>query len=374
MSEFEKKFEEEFNKQKNEIQRPNIVVVGGTGVGKSSLINRIFGEDVARTGEGRPVTSGIDRYEPKNIPVVFYDTEGYEIAKDGTQNRTNFETKVIPEFERMNNGELKDHVHLVWYCISITNHRVTEFDKLNIQYFVKNNMKTAVVFTQCDNDEELPDGKGRDASAFKAEIEKTIPRLPYFETCAAKKEMTLDLDTLIGWSSDSLPNEQLRQSFIAAQKLSINRKKTEAYKIVGIFTATTAATAGFNPIPISDALLLAPQQIAMCVKITNIFWMNTGLSNIIMDLLKTQIVSLAGKQIAASLLKLIPGFGQAINAAVAGGITGGLGAVLVESNAKAFKEFLDTGKSPDWTTIFSSSDFINTIKDAIKNKNWEDKA
>jgi len=302
---------------------------------------------------------------------VFFDTEGYEIAADGSQNRTNFDTRIIPEFEKMNNGSLKDQVHLVWYCISITNHRVTEYDKLNIQYFVKHNMKTAVVFTQCDNDEELPNGSGKDASAFKAEIDKTIPNLNYFETSATKKDMNLDLESLIKWSCDSLPNDQLRQSFIAAQRMSIKGKKIAAYKVVAGFAVSTGATAGFNPFPISDALLITPQQLIMCVSITNIFWQITGLSDIILDLLKAQIVSLAGKQIAASLLKLIPGFGQFINAAVAAGVTGGLGAVLVEGHAKALKEFLYTGKMPDWASIFSSKDFFKTIKEAMKNKPWE---
>jgi len=371
MNDFEKRFEEEFQKQKQEVQKPNIVVVGGTGVGKSNLINRIFGENVAITGEGRPITKGMNKYEHKNIPVVFFDTEGYEIAADGSQNRTNFETRIIPEIEKMNGRSLKEQIHLVWYCISISNHRVTEYDKLNIQYFVKHNMKTAVVFTKSDNDEVSKDGKGKEAGAFKAVIETLVPNLKYFETCATIKDMELDLESLINWSCDSLPNDQLRQSFITAQKMSIKSKKTEAYKIVAFFSGTTGVTAGLNPLPISDSILLVPQQIAMCVKITNIFWLNTGLSGIIMDLLKNEIVSLAGKQIVASLTKLIPFFGQAINATVAAGITGGLGTVLVEGNAKAFIEFLDTGKTPDWASIFSSSNFMNDVKKALEDKSWE---
>jgi GTP-binding protein EngB required for normal cell division/uncharacterized protein (DUF697 family) len=368
MTEFKEKFEKEFEKQKRETQKPNLVVVGGTGVGKSSLINRIFGYDIAKTGDGRPITTGINKYEPQNLPLVFFDTEGYEVAKDGTQNRTNFETKVIPEIEKMNAGELKDQVHLVWYCISITNHRVTEYDKLNIKYFIAHNMKTAIVFTQCDNDEELPNGKGKDATAFRGELEKSIPALSFFETCANKNDMPLDLEKLIEWSVDALPNDQLRQSFITSQRLAITAKKELAYAIVGGAAVTTGLTGAFNPIPVSDALVIAPQQLAMCVAITKIFWLNTGLSSVIIDLLKTQVISLAGKQVAASLLKLIPGFGQLINGLVAASITGGLGVVLVEGNAKAFGEFLETGKEPDWSIIFSSADFINSVKEAMNSQ------
>jgi uncharacterized protein (DUF697 family)/GTP-binding protein EngB required for normal cell division len=369
MDDFEKKFEEEFEKQKREIQKPNLVVVGGTGVGKSSLINRIFGHDAAKTGEGRPVTKGMNKYEPKNIPLVFFDTEGYEIAKDGTGNRTNFETNIIPEIEKMNAGELKDQVHLVWYCISVTNHRVTEYDKSNIGYFVKHNMKTAVVFTQCDNDEELPDGNGKDAAAFKSEIEKDIPGLSYFQTCANKAELLLDIETLIDWSCDALPNDQFRQSFIASQKTSIKKKKDAAYKVVKIAVVAAALTAGANPLPFSDSILIVPEQIAMSVKISKIFFFNSAFEAT-EAFVRSQIISMAGKQLAASLTKLIPGIGQAINAAVAGTITFGLGAGLTEIYARVYEEFLNTGKTPDWTRAFS--DFPDALREAVKS--WKGKA
>jgi uncharacterized protein (DUF697 family)/GTP-binding protein EngB required for normal cell division len=328
-------------------------VVGGTGVGKSALINRIFGYDIAKTGAGKPVTTGMHRYEPANSSLVFFDTEGYEVAKDGSQNRTNFETNIIPEIEKMNSGKLKDQIHLVWYCISITNHRVTEYDKLNIQYFVSRKMKTAIVFTQCDNDEELsPGGKGKDASAFQAEIEKSIPGLSFFETCANKKELLLDLEKLGEWSVQELPNEQLRCSFIASQKMSIADKKDRAREVVNTFSITTGLSGAFNPIPISDGLVIAPQQFAMCVAITRIFWLNTPFSSMIMEVLKMQLISLIGKTTASSLLKFFPLIGQVINGVVAASITKALGEILIEGNAKALEEFLNTGKEPDWLVIF----------------------
>ncbi|NLH69727.1 MAG: hypothetical protein GX454_06060, partial [Brooklawnia sp.] len=41
---------------KAELPRYNLAVLGATGVGKSTLINAVFGEDLARTGIGAPVT------------------------------------------------------------------------------------------------------------------------------------------------------------------------------------------------------------------------------------------------------------------------------------------------------------------------------
>lgn len=363
MADYKEAFEQEFAKQQKELGKANLAVVGGSGVGKSSLINRIFGKDVAQTGNGQPITRGINRFEHPNLPVVFYDTEGYELRDDGSMDNNNFNAVVIPKIKELNAGGIKDQIHLVWYCLSIANHRITDFDIKNIRFFKEAGMKTAVVFTQCDNDEELPDGSGKDANAFRAIIQAQFPGIPCFETSATRKDLELDIEKLTNWSSESLPTDQLRRAFNQAQISSIPLKKKEAWKIVIAAAATTAATGAFNPIPVSDALLIAPQQLAMCVSITTLFWKTVDLKDGIVELLKTQILSMMGKQAASSLVKLIPGFGQAINGIIAGGITTALGAALVESNARALETFLNTGSKPDWMSIFNAANFGQAVKE-----------
>jgi GTP-binding protein EngB required for normal cell division len=303
MTDFERKVEEELKKQQEAILKPNIAVVGGTGVGKSSLVNRFFGENFAEIGSGKPITKGMIRYEKENVPVVIYDTEGYEISS-ASGGKVNFDEKIKPEIERMNSGELKEQIHLVWYCISISGHRITNYDLDNIEYFSKNRMKIAVVLTQCDNDEEESDGSGKTANEFKKIIKERFSNIEIFETSAENIDLELDLDKLQEWSYEALDNDLLKQSFISAQKVSLEAKKKEAYKVVKIYTGTTATSAGLNPIPLSDALLIAPQQIAMCMQIAKMFNFDV-MGESVQALLKQQVMSLVGKQLATSLLKLI---------------------------------------------------------------------
>jgi len=362
---FEKNIEKEFERQKKAIQKPNLMIVGGTGAGKSSLVNRIFGKDVAPVGAGQPVTKGINRYETERYPVIFWDTEGYEVAKDGTQDKTNFDNIIKPKIDEMNAGELKDKIHLVWYCVPISNHRVTDYDKSNIRWFKQRNMKIAIVFTKCDSDEELPNGRGKEATGFKDVIENEIPGLSFFETCAEKEDILLDLEELLDWSVDALPNDQMRESFISAQKISIKSKRKVAYGIVATATATTAATAVLNPLPLADTLLIVPQQLVMAIALSKVFMFDSVMETA-GNVLKTQIASIAGRTLAASFFKLIPIVGQVINAAIAGAITYGLGMALTEAYSNAYEEYLKTGELPDWTAIFSSDIFVKNVVSFFK--------
>ena len=76
--------EEEFKRKvdglgKDDLPTANIMVAGITGTGKSTLLNAVFGAEVAATGKGRPVTEQIDEYQSTDIPIHIWDTVGLEL-------------------------------------------------------------------------------------------------------------------------------------------------------------------------------------------------------------------------------------------------------------------------------------------------------
>lgn len=66
---FGDRFSEEFSKARREIKRPNILVMGATGAGKSSLVNLVFGQELAAVGAGKPVTDGVHAYENQLVRI-----------------------------------------------------------------------------------------------------------------------------------------------------------------------------------------------------------------------------------------------------------------------------------------------------------------
>ena len=82
---FTESFKAEFDKQAVELGRVNIAVFGKTGVGKSTLVNAIFGEPLAATGIGAPVTMGSHLYLDQRGTLGIVDTRGLELGKDDDQ-------------------------------------------------------------------------------------------------------------------------------------------------------------------------------------------------------------------------------------------------------------------------------------------------
>lgn len=355
--------DQEFEKQIQSLEKPNLMVVGGTGVGKSSLINLVFGRKVADVGAGKPVTKGCKLYQSDDVPINILDTEGYEIEANGKIDNSNFKKVVLKEIVDRKSKPLAEQIHLFWYCLSISSHRITDYDLGNIKELSKLGLKLAIVLTKCDQDELDHENKGIHAEKFKKVLKSEGISSPVFQTMTDPSD-PLEINDLIDWCLEQLPSEELRKAFVSAQKTNLPAKEKQAAQIILGASAAASAAAGLNPVPLSDAVILMPIQTGMAAALAKTYGF-PALGAASTSLLKAQVLSMLGKQMAASLIKLIPGIGNIINGAVAGGLTAGLGYGLNMLYKDALIKYLETGKAPDWQKIFEQFDFTSFLKEKV---------
>lgn len=358
-------FEEEYQKIKDNIKKPNILICGATGVGKSSVVNKLFGQEIAKVASGEPVTRGIQKYESVSMSVVLYDSEGYEI---GSEKLHSFKENIIDFIDKKKEDEMYDHIHLVWYCISAANKRITDLDISTIKDINNKNVKVCVLFTQIDSvdDEEL--------EQLIETIKSNMPQIPYFRLSIYDDEIPeeyLDWDNLVEWSLKGL-DESLKNGLIKSLDDCLHKKRKFINRTVIPGYGAAAAAAAISPIPLSDSAMLIPIQSTMCINILCL-WGVDKYSGALESILSTTILSQAGKFVAktltGNLLKFIPGFGTVlgtgINTVVASSFTVALGYAISELSYK-YVNLIKDGKEVAILDIFTNEAIVDLINQYLK--------
>ena len=141
----------------------NIMLLGRTGVGKSSFINYLVGKDVCRVATGMPVTQGFETYEYDNgkIPLRIYDSKGLEVLDSSAQKE-----KII-EFirTRCNDTDVFKWLHTIFYCLNIERKRL-EPEEVKFIKSIKGNIaqNVHIIITHCDEDPN--DSNRRDMETY----------------------------------------------------------------------------------------------------------------------------------------------------------------------------------------------------------------
>lgn len=222
-----------YDEDKRELPVANIVLAGITGAGKSTLLNAVFGEDKAKTGQGKAITDHMDEYHEENCPIRIWDTVGLEIDAAKTDQsiraiRQKIEEKALSKNER-------DCIHAIWYCINSGSNRYQEAEIRFIKSLYDLHIPFIIVLTQCIDD---PDRIDQFENIIRDEnIKHGMGDIEVVQVLALDKKTRLGtipsfgLDKLVNITTDKLP-EFLVKSFIAAQNVCRENKRGECEKVI----------------------------------------------------------------------------------------------------------------------------------------------
>lgn len=361
----------------------NIIVAGGTGVGKSTLINAVFGKRLAKTGMGRPVTDSIDLIELDDIPISIYDTKGFELSGENSINKLIEEINNTIEESRMNEDPSK-WIHMLWYCISLGKPKIQDAEVDYIKALCKMRVPVIIVITQAFSKKQANEFKqilcdyniGQDeiipvlAEAFKVEIENDEDG-----TTVEKTIPSYGVDVLTEKTFELLP-EAAQKAFVANQKASIRLKQKAARKYIAAFAATNFAT-GYLPIPMSDAPALILSEILMMGKISAIFGYTVDKKmwiSMLSTILGCSGATILGKTAVSALLKFIPGVGTIGGGTIAGSTAAALTYALGEAYIQILTK-IEIGEisKEEMFSKNTNSMMKNIIKSELKKQKEEKK-
>jgi uncharacterized protein (DUF697 family)/GTPase SAR1 family protein len=319
-------FEDAFAKADVEIGRFNLAVFGKTGVGKSTLVNAVFGEAVAATGIGRPVTMGSHLYVHRTGRLGIYDTQGLEVGRDTD--------RIVAELQRFiehtRSLPFTEQVHLAWYCVRATDRRFEQAEATFIRRLAELGLPVVLVLTQVPA--RFDDAGQRLVAPDVVELAQQVAaqHLPVHEGRPVLVNALADPFTGVPQhgllelldATFRLAPQEAAEALTAAQKIDPARKAAAAEKAVT--TAAAAATAaGFTPIPFADAAILVPIQLGMMARIAAIYDIPVERATVA-SLAATTVTTQGGRAAATGLLKLVPGIGTIAGGAITGTVAGSI--------------------------------------------------
>lgn len=361
------------------MERGNVLIIGNSGVGKSTLINAVLGEEKAKTSWGdEGGTKHLEIYESERIPFRIIDTIGFEpnLIK---------EMKAVNAVKKWSKNSAKEghedsRVNLIWFCIDGTSRKLFPKVIKNLSRATSfwENVPIIVVITKSYSvpdrvqNIEMVHNAFAKQKKYSKNLKSVIPVVASTfvlnDTAFAAPEGILEL---IDKTNELMP-DGIKAAEVDVQSFKLMRTRAIAQSVVAAST-TAAVAVGAVPIPFPDAVILTPLEVTLVNGLSRIYNIQKGEESKLMlqSIIDVGTVGVLAKQ-AIIAIKAIPGIniaGSVLNAAIAGSIVAAIG----EGSIYVFEQIYLGKKSVsdiEWVKEFMetyiNSEFLNKVNDLVK--------
>lgn len=344
----------------------NVLVIGGKGVGKSTLIRAVIGSQAHATAEG--IGGQLTVYEDSSSPLRIIDVGGSFFSHHCAVRSIKRWSKKSALDDDANND-----INVIWFCVEGKSRKLIrqQIARLSRATDVWRTVPIIVVLTKSyaklEQDENVLlvqkacKRRRRLSRSLRAVIPVVASAYSLDETAFVAPE---GMPELIQTTVQLLP-EGVRAANKDIQEFSLRRKRSMARGIVAASAAAGAAV-GAVPIPLSDAMILTSVETTMAGALAKLYGIDTDSASkgLLATILEAGTVSSAAKS-AISALKAVPGINLAtsvLNAAVAGAVVATIG----EGTSRVFERIYRGEKTIDdseWAREFVES---KLSKDLVK--------
>ena len=357
------------------MDKGNVLIMGNSGVGKSTLINAIFESDVAQTANAQTegVTKRIQVYDKEGMPFRLIDTIGFEPGFLRNFSIKRAVKRYTQSIAKSDNNE--EYINMIWFCIDGTSPRL--FDK-TINDFIGaikgwRTIPICVVITKSYSSKDTKENvetvrKAIEKRHISSRVVDIIPvvALPYVIDEGVFKE-SFGIDKLIECTNNNMP-EGMRAAKRDVEAFILDRKNMFAHIVISVSTLSGVGVCAV-PLPIPDAAPLTAIESAEVVGIAKIYGLENDFKSkgIVQYFIEGGAIAIAGKQIAV-ILKAIPGV--ALSATVINSIVGGSIIAVIGKVAQYSCEQIYLGNKTvdeaDWIKNMLENEFSKGIQNKLK--------